>query len=125
MALRLSGLAYGFILLLAAGGCDLVGREQGTSIRGVVLDAQTEAPLAGIHISLSFGGQPVADGETRPDGSFALIDVDARAIGYSYSRPSYSFFANPGGLNRAYNVFSSSPSAGHNEVTVRLEPTTR
>lgn len=60
-----------FLLLLGLliTGCDLFGNDEGGSfeVQGIVVDAETGAPLSGIGVSLDDGGSPIS--WSRPSGS--------------------------------------------------------
>ena len=62
-------------LALAASGCDLLG-PGGTSAEGVVVDAETGAPIQDVWVTLRFGGggfagpNVIASDSTASDGTF-------------------------------------------------------
>ena len=97
-------LASMFVLsLVALSGCDLI--DDGDTYAGVVVDAETGAPVKGIYVALNRGGSgfgtytTVDSDLTAPDGTFRLhadgegADVFVYAPVYGVSgvyRPDYS-----------------------------------
>ena len=80
--------------LLAVGGCDVLGIGDGLTYSGVVVDAETGAPVEGIHVSLQVGSggfglyNIVEVGFTDRTGVFRL-ETDRRDTRLYVNSPGY------------------------------------
>lgn len=97
-------------LLISFSSCneDTVEPEGGGSIRGVVIDAETEAPIAGVSISTKPATAAVI---TDQEGNFSITDVDAGEYNVVAQKIGYKVK----GVTVAVKSFKSS------QVTIVLE----
>ena len=116
-----------FCALLAVSGCDALGLADGLIYSGVVVDAETGAPIEGIHVSLQVGGggfglyTMVEVGLTDRAGAFRL-ETDRRDTQLYINNP--VCYGDPCPFDSDYSSRGPLPR-GSGDFRIELQPLIR